>query len=46
MTVAHGFHYIDLLTYQVGPAASVEATMANIGHPEIALEDDNVWSAL
>jgi len=40
VTVAQGFHYIDLLQYIAGPAAKVEAKMTNIGHPGIMLEDD------
>ncbi len=40
VTVAQGFHYIDLLQYIAGPAAKVEAKMANIAHPGIKLEDD------
>lgn len=40
VTVAQGFHYLDLLMYLAGPAAKVEAKMMNIGHPGIALEDD------
>jgi UDP-N-acetyl-2-amino-2-deoxyglucuronate dehydrogenase len=42
VTVAQGFHYIDLLQYLAGEALSVEASMTNIGHPGIALEDDVV----
>ena len=40
VTVAQGFHYIDLLQYLAGKAASVEAKMDNIAHPGINLEDD------
>jgi predicted dehydrogenase len=40
VTVAQGFHYIDLLQYLAGQAHTVDATMANIGHPGIGLEDD------
>ncbi len=40
VTVAQGFHYIDLLQYLAGPAAKVEAKMTNIGHLGIELEDD------
>jgi predicted dehydrogenase len=40
VTVAQGFHYIDLLQYLAGPAAKVEAKMVNIAHPGITLEDD------
>jgi UDP-N-acetyl-2-amino-2-deoxyglucuronate dehydrogenase len=42
VTVAQGFHYIDLLQYLVGQASSVDARMTNIGHPGINLEDDVV----
>jgi len=42
VTVAQGFHYIDLLQYLAGEALNVEAGMTNIGHPGIALEDDVV----
>lgn len=40
VTVAQGFHYIDLLQYLAGPAARVEARMTNSAHPGIKLEDD------
>lgn len=40
VTVAQGFHYIDLLQFIAGPAAKVEAKMTNINHPGINLEDD------
>ena len=40
VTVAQGFHYIDLLQYLAGQASSVDATMTNIGHPGIRVEDD------
>lgn len=40
VTVAQGFHYVDLLQYLAGPAVRVEAEMSNIGHPGIQLEDD------
>ena len=39
VTVQHAFHYIDLLQYLVGPAASVEARMTNLNHPSVHLED-------
>jgi len=39
VTVQHAFHYIDLLQYIVGPGARVEARMANLAHPGVALED-------
>ncbi len=40
VTVAQGFHYIDLLQHLAGPAGQVEARMTNIAHPGIGLEDD------
>jgi len=40
VTVAQGFHYIDLLQYLVGHASTVDAQMTNIGHPGISLEDE------
>ena len=40
VTVAQGFHYIDLLQYLAGQAAEVDAGMTNIGHPGISLEDE------
>jgi predicted dehydrogenase len=40
VTVAQGFHYIDLLQYLVGQASEVDARMTNIGHPGINVEDD------
>jgi predicted dehydrogenase len=39
VTVQHAFHYIDLLQYLAGPARSVQARMANLAHPDVALED-------
>ena len=39
VTIQHAFHYIDLLQYLVGPAASVQAHMVNLAHPEVKLED-------
>jgi predicted dehydrogenase len=39
VTVQHAFHYIDLLQYLVGPAATVDARMSNLAHPEVKLED-------
>ncbi len=39
VTVQHAFHYIDLLQYLAGPAASVEARMTNLAHPSVKLED-------
>jgi UDP-N-acetyl-2-amino-2-deoxyglucuronate dehydrogenase len=40
VTVAQGFHYIDLLQYLVGHASTIDAQMTNIGHPGISLEDE------
>lgn len=42
VTVAQGFHYIDLLQYLAGPAVRVEAKMANINHPHVKLEDETI----
>lgn len=42
VTVAQGFHYLDLLQYLAGPARRVEARMENLNHPGVALEDDAV----
>lgn len=42
VTVAQGFHYIDLLQHLAGPPVRLEARMENINHPGIALEDDVV----
>jgi UDP-N-acetyl-2-amino-2-deoxyglucuronate dehydrogenase len=42
VTVAQGFHYIDLLQYLAGQAHTVEAKMANIGHPGVEVEDEVV----
>lgn len=42
VTVAQGFHYIDLLQYLAGSAVKVEAKMANVGHPSISLEDETI----
>lgn len=39
VTIQHAFHYIDLLSYLAGPAESVHARMANLGHPDIPIED-------
>lgn len=39
VTIQHAFHYIDLLQYLMGPAASVVAEMRNLAHPEIKIED-------
>ena len=40
VTVAQGFHYIDLLQYLAGAVGEVDAKMTNIGHPGISLEDE------
>ncbi len=40
VTVAQGFHYIDLLQFLAGPAAVVDARMTNVGHPGIHVEDE------
>jgi UDP-N-acetyl-2-amino-2-deoxyglucuronate dehydrogenase len=40
VTVAQGFHYIDLLQHLAGQASEVDARMTNIGHPGINLEDE------
>jgi predicted dehydrogenase len=39
VTIQHGFHYLDLLQYLVGPAAEVEARMENLAHRDVRLED-------
>jgi len=39
VTIQHAFHYIDLLSYLMGPALGVEARMSNLAHPEVKLED-------
>ena len=39
VTIQHAFHYIDLLQYLMGPAASVEARMRNLNHADVKLED-------
>ncbi|MHC4716950.1 MAG: Gfo/Idh/MocA family protein [Planctomycetota bacterium] len=39
VTIQHAFHYIDLLGHLAGPAARVQARMANLAHPEVELED-------
>jgi predicted dehydrogenase len=39
VTVQHAFHYIDLLQYLAGPVAKVQATMSNLTHPTVQLED-------
>ncbi len=40
VTVAQGFHYIDLLQFLAGEASTVDARMTNIGHPGIRVEDE------
>ena len=39
VTIQHAFHYIDLLGYLMGPAATVQAQMSNLAHPDVKLED-------
>ncbi|MFB3894392.1 MAG: Gfo/Idh/MocA family protein [Phycisphaerae bacterium] len=39
VTIQHAFHYIDLLAYLMGPARQVVATMLNLAHPKVKLED-------
>jgi predicted dehydrogenase len=39
VTIQQAFHYLDLLQYLVGPVKRVQAQMANLAHPGIALED-------
>jgi len=39
VTIQHAFHYIDLLSYLMGPVDSVMARMSNKAHPEVQLED-------
>lgn len=39
VTIQHAFHYIDILQYLMGRGASVDATMCNLSHPDVALED-------
>ena len=39
VTIQHAFHYIDLIQYLMGPAASVQAKMLNLAHPKVKLED-------
>jgi len=39
VTIQHAFHYIDLLQYLVGPAATVQARMDNLAHQDVELED-------
>lgn len=39
VTIQHAFHYIDLLSYLLGPATRVSAAMNNVAHPGVDLED-------
>ena len=39
VTIQHAFHYFDLLHFLNGKAASVQARMTNLAHPEVKLED-------
>ncbi len=39
VTIQHAFHYIDLLQFLMGPAASVSAEMRNLAHPDVKIED-------
>jgi predicted dehydrogenase len=39
VTVQHAFHYIDLLQYLMGPAATVQARMGNLAHQDVKIED-------
>ncbi|MEI6501097.1 MAG: Gfo/Idh/MocA family oxidoreductase, partial [Armatimonadota bacterium] len=39
VTIQHAFHYIDLLHHLMGEAATVEARMFNVAHPQVQLED-------
>ncbi len=39
VTIQHAFHYIDLLSYLIGPARDVQARMSNLAHPELEIED-------
>ncbi len=39
VTIQHAFHYIDLLHHLMGPVSVVDATMTNLMHPEVQLED-------
>lgn len=38
-TIQHAFHYIDLLVHLGGAVESVNASMCNLDHPDVALED-------
>jgi predicted dehydrogenase len=39
VTIQHAFHYIDLLSYLMGPADLVQARMSNLAHPDVQIED-------
>lgn len=39
VTIQHAFHYLDLILHLAGPAASLQAWMTNLVHPEVELED-------
>ncbi len=39
VTIQHAFHYVDLLSYLLGPARVVRARMSNLAHPELEIED-------
>jgi predicted dehydrogenase len=39
VTIQHAFHYIDLLSYFMGPAEAVRARMSNLAHPDVHIED-------
>lgn len=39
VTIQQAFHYYDLLQSLMGPAKRVQATMSNIGHPGVPVED-------
>jgi UDP-N-acetyl-2-amino-2-deoxyglucuronate dehydrogenase len=39
VTIQHAFHYFDLLHFLNGPVAAVQASMANLAHPGVELED-------
>jgi predicted dehydrogenase len=39
VTIQHAFHYFDLLYFLNGKIAEVQASMSNLAHPEVELED-------
>jgi UDP-N-acetyl-2-amino-2-deoxyglucuronate dehydrogenase len=39
VTIQHAFHYVDLLLHLAGPVAAVRASMTNLAHQEVQLED-------